>query len=411
MNRTRSADRTRSLVLDLIRESDGISRVELSERSGLTEASISTIVRRLIADELVVETGFRTSTGGKRRVLLDINPAARSGVGVSLAREAITIVVADMSGRPVVTRHLDGTGDDEPGVIVARIAEEIHAVLGDSEVAPAGVVGVGVAGPGPLDAATGVLRGRQPGPLWRDFPLEERLETLTGLRVVLDNDATCAALGEYWSNRRGRTPVTATVYMADGIGCGILVDGRVFHGSSSNAGEIGHISLDADGPACHCGSRGCVEVYASPAAVSARALEDADLAADLSLDSDPSAARDNVERMSRAAAAGDPRALDLLRDAAGYLARGVVTLSNILDLDEVNLAGPGFAPVQEIYAEVIREQLEAGTFMRSVHPVTVRISQLGTETAALGAAALILQEQVTPHTAAAARRAREPRLS
>lgn len=80
--------------------------------------------------------------------------------------------------------------------------------------------------------------------------------------MVVDNDATCAALGEYWTSRQaGDKAVSATVYMADRIGCGILMDGQVFHGASSNAGELGHISLDVNGPVCRCGAHGCVELY------------------------------------------------------------------------------------------------------------------------------------------------------
>lgn len=403
--RAQSGDHTRSMILDYIRASGQISRVELAAKSELTEATISNVVRKLLAEGLVVETGFSESTGGKRRTLLDINSASRYAVGVALDRERLTFVVTDLSGRLVGSMMSNGTGDAGPEDVSGRIAQQIDALLHDVQVDRASVVGIGIASPGPLDSTRGVLRGLKPAPAWRDFPLEERLEQLSGLRVVLDNDATCAALGEHWTSRRATpAPVSATVYMADGIGCGILIDGSIFHGTSSNAGELGHISLDMNGPECHCGSRGCVELYANPAVIAARALEDPKLVDYLGLDRDETASRATFGRIVKAAARGHAPSHALISEAALYLGMGIVTLSNILDLDEVYLSGPGFSDAGAIYAQVIQRQLDAGTFMRGIHPVSVKISHMGTEAAALGAAALILQQEITPHSAASARR-------
>ena len=405
-SRPRSADTTRSEILEQIRSSVRISRVELAEKTGFTEATISTVVRRIIEEGLVVEAGYSESTGGKRRTLLDIDRSARYGVGVSLARDRITAVVADLAGQPVGTSRRDGADDLEPDLVIARVVEQVDELIEELGIDRDRIVGIGVAGAGPLDAASGTLQGRQPSPVWRGYALEERLERASGMRVVLDNDATCAALGEHWTDRRGAVPaVSATVYMDDGIGCGILIDGTVFHGMSSNAGEVGHISLESDGPPCHCGSRGCVEVYASPAAVSARALQDLELVDELGLV--PRAdRRDNFEAVAIAAASGHRDALALIEDAASYLARGIVVLSNILDLDEVHLSGPGFAAAGELYAAVAQRHLDAGTFMRRIHPVRVHVSNIGADAAAIGAAALILQHELTPHTAVFSRRAR-----
>lgn len=384
-----------------------ISRVELAEKTGLTEATISTVVRRIIEEGLVIEAGYSESTGGKRRTLLDIDRTARFGVGVSLARDRITAVVADLAGQPVGTSARAGADDLDPDVVIERVVAQIDELIDELRIDRERIVGIGVAGAGPLDAATGTLQGRQPSPAWRGFPLEERLEQASGMRVVLDNDATCAALGEHWTDRRGVVPaVSATVYMDDGIGCGILIDGTVFHGMSSNAGEVGHISLESDGPSCHCGSRGCVEVYASPGAVAARALQDLDLVEELGLVPEPADRRDTFEAVAVAAASGHPAALALVEDAASYLARGIVILSNILDLDEVHLSGPGFAAAGELYAAVAQRHLDAGTFMRRIHPVRVRVSGIGADASAIGAATLILQHELTPHTAVYSRRAR-----
>jgi predicted NBD/HSP70 family sugar kinase len=386
------------MILDLIRAHGGISRVELAALTGFTESTISSTVREIMADGLILETGFSESTGGKRRTLLGINRTARHGVGLAIDHERLTYVVTDFAGELVGSLTAEGTGDRHPDDIIVRMATEVRRLLHDLQVDPASVVGIGVASPGPLDGRAGVLRGRQPTPEWSGYPLRGRLEDLVGYPVALDNDATCGAVGELWTSRRGAPrPVSATVYMADGIGCGILIDGGAFHGTSANAGELGHISLDQNGPRCTCGGRGCVDVYAGPPSVVARARKNRALVERLQLTAERGT-RGNFARIVKEAARGNEQCLELVTFSAKHLARGVVILCNILDLDEVFLSGPGFCGGGAIYSRVIQDELDAATFMRSVHPVRVDVANMGSEAAALGAATLILQQELTPHS-------------
>ncbi|GAB3839125.1 ROK family transcriptional regulator [Kribbella italica] len=395
---TMSADHTRSVILDHIRAAGRVSRVELARLSGLTPAAISMIVRKIMSDGLVLEAGTGEATGGKRRTLLAINSASRYAVGVCLDYERLTFVVTDLSGHLVGRLTVDGPRDTEPEDVLRTIGRQVTKLVRDLQVDPARVVGLGVASPGPLDSRQGILLGSQPTSAWTGLRLRDRLEALSGLPVLIDNDATCAALGEHWTSRRAadEKAVTATVYMADGIGCGILTDGRVFHGMSSNAGEIGHTSLDLNGPLCRCGGRGCVELYAGPAAVVGAARRLPELVSELQLDQ--ADGRNDFRRIVKAAARGHDQCRQLLEKAASHLAVAVVTLTNILDLDEVHLSGPGFTDAGAIYARVIQDGLDQTSFLRSIHPTQVKISHLGTEAAALGAAALVLQHHITPHS-------------
>lgn len=385
---------TRSRTLDFIRASGTISRVELAKLSGLTPASISGIVARTIADGLVVESGFSASTGGKPRTLLRLNPSARHAVGVTLDQNRLTYMVTDLSGHLVGRLVTDGNDDDTPQSVVRHIADQLTELLKIIAVDRASVVGIGVASPGPLDR-TGRLLCRKPTPAWCGFSLGEELEEHSQLPVMVDNDATCAGVGQYWVSNGNPAAVSATVYMADGIGCGILLDGIAFHGSSANPGELGHVSLDLNGPACVCGSRGCLEVYATPAVVVAQAFRDPGLVADLDLDARDGARR-NFSRIGRAASRGHPASLDLISGSAAYVASAIVSLSNILDLDEVHLCGPGFVAAGAIYGRIVQDRLRQASFARNVHSVQVHVSRTGTDAAALGAAALVLQHAITP---------------
>jgi predicted NBD/HSP70 family sugar kinase len=331
-------------------------------------------------------------------VLLTLNTKARYAIGVSIDARSINYVVSDMSGHAVHHLETDGFGRTAPPIVIKRMAGDIGKLIKRAKLAPGEVVGIGVAAAGRLDASGGVLRRSRVASDWEDFAIEAALHDATGLRVTLDNDGNCAALGEFWSHRLPADHDFAVVYMATGIGCGLVIDGGLYRGSSGNVGEIGHVAVDLDGPECFCGRRGCLETLAAPAAVVARARANRELAGALGIEHD--GGEDNVREafalIARAAADGNDECVALLAQSADYLANVVVSMTNLLDLDTVYLGGPGFADAGEIYAGALRRALDSGAFMRAVHPVEVRMSAVGAETSALGAASLVLHSHLTP---------------
>ncbi|GEA85043.1 ROK family transcriptional regulator [Cellulomonas gelida] len=380
---------SRSAILDLIRAAGTISRVELTRVSGLTGATVSTVVRKLIDDGLVLEVGRAESTGGKPRMLLELDPFARYAVGVHLDHAGITYVIANLGGAIVARWRRPGAGADDPREVVARIAAEIRATVARIGVDPARILGLGVVSPGPLAVRTGMTLTPPVMQAWTEFPLAGALEHAVGLPVLLDNDATAAAIGEYWSGGVPTGSAFAALYMGTGIGAGIIVDGTVYRGSSSNAGEVGHICVEVDGPECWCGSRGCVEALAGPAAVVAQAREQGVELAGRSVSED-------FAQLARAAARGDEVPMALLRRSARYLAVAAQTLANVLDVAHVVLTGPSFALAGSLYLPVIEERLSRSFFARASHAVRVAISSNAPEAAAVGAAALVLQAELAP---------------
>lgn len=376
-------------ILDVIRAAGTISRVELTRVTGLTAATVSTVVRRLIDDGLVVEAGRAESTGGKPRMLLQLEPTARYAVGVHLDHAGITYVVANLGGAVVARWRRPGAGADDPRDVVARIAAEIATTVDRIDVDPARLVGVGVVSPGPIASGTGMTLTPPVMQHWADFPLAEAIEDAVGLPVLLDNDATAAAVGEYWSGGIGTGTACAALYMGTGIGAGIVVDGTVFRGRSSNAGEVGHVCVDLDGPRCWCGARGCVEAFAGPAAVVAHAAQ-------VGLALPGRTVSEDFATLARAAARGDAAPMAILRESAEYVAVAAHTLANLLDLDTVVLTGPAFALAGSLYLPVVQERLAAGFFARGAHAVHVRISAHASEAAAVGGAALVLQSELAP---------------
>jgi predicted NBD/HSP70 family sugar kinase len=380
---------SRAAMLDMIRASGQISRVELVHESGLTGATVSTVVRRLINDGLVVEVGRAESTGGKPAVLLSLDVDARFAVGIHLDHAGITYVIANLGGAVVGRWRRPGAGEDPPDVVVARVASELALFIARIGVDPDRLLGLGVVSPGPITSAIGMVLTPPVMEAWTDFPLADALREAVGLPVLFENDATAAAIGEYWAGPVETGRCFAALYMGTGIGAGIMVNGDVYRGSSGNTGEVGHVCVDVDGPSCWCGGRGCVEALAGPAAVVAAARE-----AGLKLPGTGVAG--DFASLARAATRGEGVPRTLVLRSARYLAVAAQALANILDLDQVVLTGPSFALSGSLYVPAIREQLSRTFFARASHPVEVVISAHALEAAAVGGAALVLQSELAP---------------
>ena len=381
---------SRGVVLDLIRTRGPISRVALAELTGLTQATMSTVVRQLLDEGLILETGRGESTGGKPPVMVDIDPNSRFAVGVQLGRESITYVAIDLSGAIVGRTRTPGVGSTEPAEMVGRLAAEIDRTLAGLDIAKRSVLGVGVVAPGPLDLAQGAILRSPHLSAWSTVPLRDLLSTALGLPVLLDNDATAAAIGDFWNGRLDGVTAHATVYMGTGIGAGILIDGIVFRGARSNAGELGQVVVAVD----HA-EPVFLEDVAAPSAVVERAR------------STTTGARwgltgldefDDFRRVALAAAHGDAEAGALIEFSAGHLAAGVLTLANLFDLDSITLAGPGFGVAGPTYVTAISRRLETDLFARMRHGVRVRLSPDVANAAAIGGAALVMQHELAPRT-------------
>jgi predicted NBD/HSP70 family sugar kinase len=390
-----SRPKTRGLVLDLIRSARTITRIELAEATGLTGATISEVVRELMGDGLVVEAGRGAPTGGKPRTLVQLNPLARYSVGVQLERNTCVIVVVDLAGRQVARTSFQGVASMPPERALPLLAAQVEALLATAAVDRDKVLGVGLVSYGPQDRRVGVLLTPQPTDEWLDYPVAGRLAEHLGLPVLLDNDAAAAAIGEYWMGAVDPRSTYGCIYMATGIGGGVVVAGEVYRGSSSNSVEIGHISIDVNGEECPCGNVGCLENYAGPSALVRQALATPGLAQRLALDPAGADFLTEFARVAAAANAGDPTARGLVEQSARYLGCAAVTMASLFDVDTIVLAGPSFAVAGSIYQAVIQQEVDRRTFARRAHPVRVVPSVNGSDAAAIGGAVLVLQSELT----------------
>lgn len=246
-----------ALVLRLLRDAgeDGVSRLELADRTGLTPQAVSKITARLRAEGLAAEAGRRASTGGKPRTVLRLVPDARHAIGLHLDRDELTAVLVDLAGTPVAFRTARFDFGAEADRALTAAASEVGALIADT--AADGLLGVGVAAPGPLDHGSGVLHRVTGFPQWDGLPLRDALARRLGLPVVLDKDTNAAALGL----AAPAVPVDSFAYLhlGTGLGAGLVLDGGVYRGARTDAGEFGHQVVQLDGPRCGCGNYGCLE--------------------------------------------------------------------------------------------------------------------------------------------------------
>jgi Transcriptional regulator/sugar kinase len=329
-------------------------------------------------------------------MMLEINPDARLGIGVQLGAESIVYVVVNLSGSVVGRLRTKGADDRQPAEVVAAMAADIAALLDGLGLDRSLVVGVGLVSPGPIDREKGILLRAPSLVSWAAYPLRTELEAATGMQVSLDNDATAAALGEHWLGATDDSRAYTCVYMATGIGAGIVIDGTVYRGVSSNVGELGHVTVDVRGELCSCGNRGCLELFASPRAIVARAaaaVANGDLDVRLT-----GATQTDLATLGIAAMRGDAVAYEILTDAAEILAAGVVSMMNLFGLDLVVLAGSAFASTASIYLDRVQNAVDTNAFSRESQRVKVRLSANVHDAAALGAATLVLQEQLDPRS-------------
>jgi predicted NBD/HSP70 family sugar kinase len=246
-----------ALVLDLLRTAgpDGISRLELADRTGLTPQAVSKITARLREPGLVAEAGRRASTGGKPRTVLRLVPEAGHAVGVHLDRDELRMVLVDLTGTVVGERGAPLDLGAGAAVVVEAVAREAEELV-EEATGVGHLLGAGVALPGPLDHLHGVLHRVTGFPEWDGFPLRDALGRRLGVPVVVDKDTNAAALGLAVGGEGG---AFAYLHLGTGLGAGLVIGGGVHRGARTGAGEFGHQVIQLDGPPCHCGDRGCIE--------------------------------------------------------------------------------------------------------------------------------------------------------
>jgi len=303
-------------------------------------------------------------------------------IGVDLGGTNIVAGAMPEDGSREIAMRSEPTQPDQGAdAVVDRIARMIDTVLAETiaetNAKREDFAGVGIGSPGPLDRERGIVIVT-PNLGWRNFPLRDEISKRVGLPASLDNDANCATLGEWWCGAAKGARHVIGITIGTGIGGGLLLDGRLFHGASDVAGEIGHTTIDSTGRRCKCGNYGCLEAYASGPAIAERAREalaggePSILLKLVNHDLD----KITAQLVYDAAKKDDDVARQVVRETANFLGAGVANLLNIFNPDVVVIAGgvtqagaPLFEPLR---AEVRRRAFRPAVEACKIVPGTLR---------------------------------------
>ena len=376
-NPERNRRHNRRVVLEAIRSHGALGRTEIGRLTQLTAQAIANIVDDLVAEHFLIEIGRRRSGRGQPPLQFSVNPEGPITVGIELAADHLTTVLLDLTGR-VRAQSTKPIGALPPRAMAGRVGEEVarlRATLGRA--APA--LGVGVVMPGPFDLTDPGLAGPGTLPQWQDVDAAELLSEAIGEPVIVENDATAAAVGERLHGAGRAIEDFCFIYFGVGLGLGIIQGGRPMRGAFGNAGEIGHIPMPS-GPGG--------KLLALEQTVSLHALRQKLAGAGI--------AATDVASIAALFEARDRTLMQWIDDAAYCLAQLVLMLENILDPETIVLGG-------HLPDEVMRALIAAleplppsiASRPQRTQP-RVRLGQTGQLTAALGAGALPLFETVTP---------------
>lgn len=300
------------------------------------------------------------------------------------------------SGTLLARQRLETRAKDGADDVLERAVDTLRRLVKEAGYSWEAVQAVGCSVPGPLDRVKGVVVF-SPNLGWHDVPLARLLRERLGVPIVIDDDANCAALGEaaVGAARHSRQAVYLTI--STGIGGGVVIDGRMYRGAHGLAGEIGHMTLEPDGPACACGNVGCFEALASGSAIAQRArqaLLHGDETMLRTMVPDPTELR--AEHVIQAAEAGDSLACQIIETTSMYLGLGLAAVANIFD-PEVIVVGGGVIGANNTILSRAVDVLRARALAPINRLVQVVPAALGDESALWGAAALIWEDSQDAH--------------
>jgi predicted NBD/HSP70 family sugar kinase len=363
-------------VLRAVRDAGALSQAEISRRTGLSAATVSNIVHEL-ADGGAVEV--RTGSAGGRRVRrVALSRSTGLVVGVDFGHSHLRVAVGDLSHRVLASDAVPADVDTSAEQALDRAEELIDTLLRRAGAGRDRVLGVGLGVPGPIDVDTGEIGSSALLPGWIGVRPKEALQRRVDLPVHADNDANLGALGELVFGAGRDQGDLVYLKVSTGIGAGLVLGGRIYHGAGGTAGEIGHITLDESGPVCRCGNRGCLETQAN-----AKYL--------LSLLRDSHGDDVTVARAIRLAHEGDPGCRRVLADMGRHLGVGVAALCNLLN-PRCAIIGGDLAAAGDLLIGPLQESVARYAIPSAARQLRVLPGTLGARAEVLGALALAMAE-------------------
>src|SRR6266566_1747393 len=379
----------RATILRTLYFGGEMSRVDLSQQTQLSTATVTNVVVELLNEGSVIEVGSEESLGGRPRTILAINPRYCYFIGVDvgeqhLGMELFNLTLAKVaSAQYAILSHLA-----YPERIAAHIAQGIETMLATAGISQrANILGIGVGVPGIVEMTTeSVVHAPSIG--WKAVPFRRLLEEQIPYRLLLDNGVKAMTQAELLIGAGRGYQHFVVVLMGTGIGAGIVANGVLYRGASNSAGEWGHTRLSLDGPLCRCGNRGCLEAYIG----SSRILERLRARVSTHPALDYANEEEAMSSLAASACAGDADALQVLEETTHYLGVGIANLVNFFNPQCLILGGWVGSQLGQLILPALRGFIETMALPSSAQAVSLEVSQFGQDAVAMGSATLVLEQ-------------------
>ncbi len=370
--------------MDLIRFAGrGLSRTDIAEELGLTRAGVTIIVNDLIDNGIILEKESRTTPSGRPPVVLELNPRCGLVAAVDMGATHLSVALGDNLARIIEETERPFRIADGPEKCLEEVNQTLQEVAAKCKVAIKDLSAVGVSVPGPVVTDAGMVMSPPIMPGWDRYPIRDTLEKLWDVSVTINNDADLGALGE-WAYGAGRGEEDlAFIKVGSGIGAGLIINRHIFVGSTGSAGEIGHLTIDENGPRCTCGNYGCLEAFASGRAIEIQAQKLVE-SGKRTLLANPHRKNISVRDVADAARRGDLEAQEILNRAGEFIGIAIAGLINLLN-PSVVIIGGGVAEVGDLLTAPIRKMVKERSLRASEHAVRITTAMLGRRSSLIGA--------------------------
>jgi glucokinase-like ROK family protein len=371
--------------------SAGGSRHRMAEQLGFSKSKANAIIAGLVDQGLLAEAGLQRSSGGRRAENLQISGALGVLVGIDIGATSLDIAVLGPDLHPLAQHSEAADVRQGPGIVLARVRVLMRELLARAGADAKRVMGIGIGVPGPVNFDSGQLVNPPLMPAWDGFSIRDALREEYAAPVFVDNDVNLMALGELWRLKRTLSNFLV-IKVGTGIGCGIVCHGEVYRGAAGSAGDVGHICVDQEGPRCHCGNLGCVEVMAAGPAITRMAVEAVESGqSDLMAERLRSKGSLDALDVGHAGRAGDAAANGIIQRAGSLLGQMLASVVNFFNPSHVFIGG-GITHIGPLFLAAVRQSVYQRSLALSTRQLEIQYTPLGTQAGLVGAGVLAMQE-------------------
>ncbi|WP_245308182.1 ROK family transcriptional regulator [Halalkalibacter urbisdiaboli] len=387
----------RSLILNTIRQYEQISRADIAKKTKLTPPTVTNIVGELIEVGLVKESEVGESRGGRKPILLTIDPNHSFIIGLDVGGLLVRAVLTDLNANIKTQKTVDLPNELDNESLLMSLTKVIEEIIAEGSVPPDKLLGIGVGMHGIVNHIKGVSVFA-PNFKLTDIPIKAHLEHRFQLPTFVENDARALALGEAWFGNGRELDNVICINVGVGIGAGIILNHELFHGQNGIAGEFGHMIVDLNGEKCTCGSYGCLQTIAGGGMLRKRALKEIELGRKTKLTEKMGTNLDKVTGalIHQCALEGDELSAQILEETGRYLGIGVTNLINLFNPTRVIIGG-GVSKAGDFVIEPLREVVKQRALTPKARETDIVVSKLGEYGTVIGAVTLVLKDIFSPN--------------